>query len=127
MANIYDNYLESEVLSADPVQLVAILYRAAIASVGAARTHLQAGAIRDRSNSIAKAGAIIHELTFSLNHERGGQISRSLASLYAYMQGRLLEANTQQTEPPLAEVGQLLSTLLEGWTAIRAQPVTAVA
>ncbi len=124
MAN-YNNYLETEVLNADPLQLVAILYRAAIASVGAARIHLQAGAIRERSLSIVKAEKIIHELMFSLDHEQGGKISRSLASLYSYMQERLIEANSKQAAPPLMEVEQLLSTLLEAWIAIR--PVSAYA
>ena len=62
---------------------------------------------------------------FSLDHEQGGQISRSLASLYSYMQERLIEANSKQAAPPLMEVEQLLSTLLEAWIAIR--PVSAYA
>jgi flagellar secretion chaperone FliS len=118
MANpIYDAYLEAEVLSATPVKLVAILYRAAIDSVGAARLHLKAGAIRERSRQITRASEIIHELMRTLDHERGGEISRSLAGLYAYMQTRLIKANTQQIDPPLAEVEKLLSTLLEAWGA----------
>jgi flagellar protein FliS len=127
MATQYNNYLETEVLNADPIHLVGILYRAAIASVGAARYQLQAGEIRERSRSIARAEKLIHELTFSLDYERGGKLSQSLASLYTYMQGRLIEANTKQIAPPLAEVEQLLSTLLEAWSAIRPQPAYATA
>jgi flagellar protein FliS len=127
MANVYNHYLETEVLNADPVQLVGILYRAAITSVAAARNHLQAGAIRERSSSISHAQKIIHELTFSLDHEKGGKISGSLASLYSYMQVRLIEANAKQTSPPLTEVEQLLSTLLEAWSAIRSVPAFAIA
>ena len=118
MANtIYDAYLEAEVLSAAPVKLVTILYRAAIDCVGAARLHLKAGAIRERSRQITKASEIIRELTRSLDHSQGGEISRSLAELYAYMQAQLIEANAQQIDPPLAEVEKLLSTLLEAWRA----------
>jgi flagellin-specific chaperone FliS len=46
------------------------------------------------------------------------------------MQARLLEANAKQIDEPLAEVQKLLSTLLEGWCAIRtaaAVPVEAPA
>ncbi len=127
MANVYNNYLETEVLNAEPLHLVGILYRAAIASVRDAGMHVQSGAIRERSSAIAKAQNIIHELQFSLNHERGGQISRSLAPLFVYMQERLIEANTKQVALPLSEVEKLLSTLLEGWNAIRVQPASAVA
>src|SRR6266852_2934916 len=120
---IHDAYLEAEVLGADPVKLVTILYRAAIEAVGTARRHLKAGAIRERSRQLTKASEIIHELMRSLDHNQGGEISRSLAELYAYMQTQLIEANTKQVDPPLAEVEKLLSTLLEGWYA--AIPVAA--
>lgn len=127
MANAYSNYLENEILNADPVQQVKILYRLAISSVGEARKHLKAGAIRERSTSIAKAEAILHELLTSLNYDRGGQISRSLASLYVYMLARLIDANRLQADAPLAEVERLLSTLQEGWATLRMEPASAVA
>jgi flagellar protein FliS len=113
----YDRYLETEVLTADPLKLVNILYRAALEAVGAARRHLAAGEIRERSRKINRTWAILHELRRSLDAERGGEISRSLRDLYVYMQGRLIEANARQQDPPLAEVQQLLTTLQEGWLA----------
>ncbi|MEQ1884419.1 MAG: flagellar export chaperone FliS [Bryobacteraceae bacterium] len=123
---IYDRYIENEVLSADPHKLVVILYRAAIEAVARARVNLRNGEIRERSNRITKATSIIHELSRSLNHAEGGDISRNLAELYAYMQQRLNEANANQTEPPLEETEVLLRTLLDGWTEtarVSAKPV----
>jgi flagellar protein FliS len=120
MANtIYDTYLEAEVLGADPIKLVHMLYRGAVEAVGAARRHLAAGEIRERSRQITKSWELLHELAGSLDHERGGAISRSLADLYAYMQNRLLEANTQQKDAPLAEVESLLTTLGEAWAGLK--------
>jgi flagellar protein FliS len=101
----------------NPLQLTVMLYRAAIDSIAAARRHVRAGEIKERSRRINKALEIISELTQSLNHEDGGEISRNLAGLYAYMQRRLIDANLEQAEPPLAEVEGLLSTLLEAWCA----------
>lgn len=120
MANGYGNYLENEVLNADPVKLVSILYRAAIDAAGAARRHLAAGDIRERSRQIVKAWRIVHELMRSLDRQQGGAIGRDLAELYGYIQQRLLDANAQQADAPLAEVQELLSTLLEGWSTIPA-------
>ena len=114
----HDRYLENEVLNAHPVKLVQILYRAAIESVGAARRHVQQGNIRERSRAITRTMGMINELAISLNHSAGGEISRNLAELYAYMQNRLMEANSRQVEPPLAEVETLLSTLLEAWSGV---------
>jgi len=120
--SIYDHYLTNEIFSADPVKLVTILYRAAIDSIASAREHLRAGAIRERSRQISKAWRIVHELQHSLNHEQGAELSGSLAALYAYVQRRLLEANSTQTDVPLAEAHELLSTLLEGWVTLCATP-----
>jgi flagellar protein FliS len=120
-------YLEAEVLGASPVKLVEILYRAAVESVAAARRHLRNGEIRERSRSITKASGIVNELMLSLDHARGGDISRGLVELYAYMQTRLIEANTRQIDPPLAEVEQLLNVLSEAWRAVPPMPETQVA
>lgn len=111
-------YLEAEVLNAEPLKLVLMLYRAALDAVAAARLHVQRGDIRERSRTITRAMEIVNELALSLNHAAGGDISRNLAELYAYIQTRLIEANTQQTEPPLAEVETLLSTLLAAWGSV---------
>jgi flagellar protein FliS len=91
------------------------LYQGAITSVATARRHVVERNIRERSRAIMRAWSILNELLHSLDHSAGGEISRNLAGLYTYMQTRLLEANSQQSEPPLAEVERLLSTLLEGW------------
>jgi flagellar protein FliS len=118
----FDKYLETEVFSADPVKLVCMLYRGAIEATAAARRHLQARQIRERSRQIMRALAIVRELSRSLDPQYE-EISRPLRELYAYMQTRLLEANAKQIDPPLAEVEQLLSTLLEGWkTAVPPAP-----
>jgi flagellar protein FliS len=115
----HDAYLESKVLTADPIELVNLLYDACIQAVRDARCHLAAGRIAERSREINKACAIVIELAASLDHERGGEISPRLALLYDYMQRRLLEANMQQSDAPLADVLGLLSTLSEAWAGVR--------
>jgi flagellar secretion chaperone FliS len=119
----HDAYLESRVLTANPVELVHMLYQGCIQAVREARYHLEAGRIADRCREINKACAILIELGASLDFERGGEVSRRLAPLYDYMQRRLVEANFQQADAPLAEVLELMTTLGEGWSAIREQAV----
>ena len=121
MPNSYHRrYLQAEVLSASPVKLVEILYRTAVESVAAARSHLRNRDIRQRSSSINKASEIVNQLMLTLDHSVGGEISRGLVELYAYMQTRLIEANSQQVDPPLEEVERLLTVLLEAWRAAHA-------
>jgi flagellar protein FliS len=115
-------YLESKVLSADPLELVQILYQEAIAAVQDARGHLAAGDIGGRSAAVSKAMSVLSELTTSLDMQAGGEISRNLARLYAYMNKQLSEANYRQVDPPLAETLTLLHTLAEAFRGIRNKP-----
>ncbi|HTP32650.1 MAG TPA: flagellar export chaperone FliS [Candidatus Acidoferrales bacterium] len=117
--NGHDAYLESRVLAADPVELVNLLYQACRQAVRDAREHLGAGRIGERSRAITKAHEVLTELAGSLDHNRGGEISRRLAQLYDYMQRRLLDANMKQSDEPLVEVLGLLNTLAEAWQGVK--------
>lgn len=114
----HEAYFESRVLSADPLELVRMLYRAATNAVQDARHHLAAGEICRRSRCISRACGILTELMSSVDRERGGEIAQQLVLLYDYMQRRLVDANIRQADEPLAEVLGLLLTLEEGWAAI---------
>src|ERR1035441_9747764 len=92
-----DAYLESRVLSADPVELIRLLYQTGVSAVQDARRCLADGKIMERSQAITKAGRVLIQLITALDHERGGEISRRLAALYDYMLRRLTEANSRQT------------------------------
>ena len=118
-------YLENRILSAEPLELVGLMYQAATTAVREARQHLADGDIAARSRSISKACEILIELGSSLDHARGGEISQRLAALYDYLVGRLIEANLQQADAPLAEVLGLLATLAEAWDGVRAQTAPA--
>ena len=118
-----DRYLEQRVLSADPIELIQILYEHAIDLVREARTALAAGDIVARSKAISRTIGVLGELSGSLDREAGGAISENLAALYQYMRTRLTVANLKQEDGPLAEVESLLDTLGGAWKAIRPIPV----
>src|SRR5579872_4107269 len=102
-----DIYLESRVLSADPVELIHMLYQHALLQVQSARAALAEGDIVVRSQTIAKALAIIGELEGSLDYNAGGSLSHNLARLYQYMRRRLVDGNMRQDDAPLAEAESL--------------------
>jgi flagellar protein FliS len=106
-------------MSADPLELVAMLYRGAQEAVRRARQAVDSGDIRGRAREITKASEILTELALSLDHRQGGDISRNLTELYDYMQRKLIESHTQQSAAPLVEVERLLATLLDGWNECR--------
>ena len=111
----YQSNFDEEVLTANPLKLVHLLYRGALDSIASARRYLRLGDIRARSRAISKAMGIVTELSLSLNQTEGGELSRNLAELYAYVQTLLIKANTEQCDPPLAEAEQLLGTLADAW------------
>src|ERR1700756_4539286 len=114
-----DAYLESRVLSADPVEMVWMLYQAALEAVREARHRLANGEIAARSRAVSKAYEILVELADSLDHQRAPEISGRLAALYDYMERKLIAANFEQKDAPLAEVLRLLTTLAEAWEGVR--------
>ncbi len=124
--NPYLNYLENEILTAEPMKLVVLLYRGALDSIGSARRHLASGDIRSRSRSLTRAIEIVAELNQSLDHGRGGEVSANLARLYDYVLGRLTEGNTKQVDRPLEEAERLLNKVLEGWLECQTDTTPAV-
>jgi len=113
--NGYQNHFDEEVLAANPLKLVLLLYAGALDSIASARRFVRLGDIAARSRAICKAMSVVTELSLSLNHQTGGELSRSLADLYSYVETLLIQANTEQCERPLMEAEAVLSTLLEAW------------
>ena len=113
----YQSYFDNEVLAASPLKLIQLLFSAALDSIASARRHLRRGDILARVRAINKALRIVTELSRCLNHEVGGDLSRRLAEIYAYVIRLLIEANATQREAPLADAERLLSTLDEAWRA----------
>ena len=124
-------YQEIEIKTATPVELVVLLYDAAIASLRKAHEHLAAHNIEKRTRYLNRASSILTELQASLDFEKGSDISPSLDRLYQYMKARLFQANLHRDAAPLKEVVKLLSDLRAAWAEISqkeaqqsAQPVT---
>jgi len=116
-----DRYREVAIKTANPLQLVVILYDAAIQSLQEALEHLKSNDISARARTLNKTVAIITELQASLNFEVGGEIAGSLDRLYTYMKQRIFKANVDQAAEPLAEVITLLGNLRSAWCEVAGQ------
>ncbi len=109
-------------MSADRLELVRVLYEAAIDAITGAQRHVREKNIRGRSDEISKAQAIIAELVDSLDDEKGGEISRTLRQTYSWVLTSLATANAEQREEPLADAAGVLRTLLAGWRQCALEP-----
>jgi flagellar protein FliS len=115
ISNPYSGQLEQQVLGADPIELVGILFDHLIASIVEARQELLSGDRMARGRSIAKAQGIVGELSRSLDLERGGELAQTLRQLYGFVADRLVQAQTRQLERPLIEAAETLRPLRDAW------------
>lgn len=115
ISNPYSDQLEQQVLCADPIELVGIMFDHLVASIGEARQHLLSGERAARARSISKAMGLLGELARSLDEQRGGEIARNLKQLYVFVTERLVLAHSQQLEAPLLEAVETLRPLRDAW------------
>ncbi len=117
-ADLRQSYLQREIMEASGHKLVLLLYRAAVDSIAKARLALQSGDIPERFRLITKTSEILNELALSVDHDAGGELSKNLVELYAYIQTLLQRANLEQIEEPLVEASSLVQTLLKAWEEV---------
>jgi flagellar protein FliS len=104
--------------SADPHQLIVMLFDGALERIAIAKGAIQRNEIEEKGQKIGRAIAIIDGLRASLNKDLGGDIANNLDDLYEYMQRRLFEANLKSDIPTLDEVADLLKEIKSAWVSI---------
>jgi flagellar protein FliS len=110
--------LESSVASADKHQLISLLFDGLISSLVAAEHQLEHNNIRAKCDSISRACRILVGLQGSLDHDKGGEIARNLADLYAYAMRRLFKANIDNDKAIITEVKSLLMEIQSAWAEV---------
>ncbi|MGB4008470.1 MAG: flagellar export chaperone FliS [Bacillota bacterium] len=119
MTSAYNRYMEVQVQTAPPENLVLMLYDGAIRFATQAKTDFAEGNREAAHNNLTRAQDIMGELMGSLNMEIG-EVAENLFSLYEYMQHRLIEANIRQSVECIDEVLKMLGELRQTWAdAIR--------
>ena len=108
----------SAVSGADPHRLVLMLMEGALGKIAIARGAMERGDIAAKGEAIGQAISIIDGLRTSLDLKAGGEIARSLDSLYDYMERRLTEANIHNDQGMLEEVAGLLGEIRSAWQGI---------
>ncbi len=122
MLTQYTNqYQRTQVMTSSRVQIVVMLYDAAIQSIELARAGIESNDPKEKGRFLGRAISIIGELNSVLDFEQGGEIARSLHRLYEYMLSELVMANARNDMRRLNGPHRCLTTLREGWREIAAQ------
>jgi flagellar protein FliS len=107
------------VSTANPHQLIVLLFEGARQAVVVARAGIESGDVTKKGASITKAiDIILNGLRASLNLEEGGNLAQNLYALYDYMARRLLHANLHNDKAALDEVLNLLTEIHGAWVQI---------
>jgi len=116
--------VETHVASADPHQLILMLFDGALLAINSAAISMESKDIASKVKNVGKAIEIItFGLKASLDANNGGELAERLGALYDYMCSRLLYANAHNVSAPLTEVAGLLQDLREAWAGIASEVV----
>lgn len=115
MKNAYQKYKDTSIQSASREKLLLMLYEGAIRFVKRAAIACDEKDIAERGVNIGKAFDIVMELSNTLNHEVGGEISKNLEQLYMFITDQLTKANVSGDRKHLEDALKVLETLYSGW------------
>ena len=115
MKSAYQKYKDTSIQSASREKLLLMLYEGAIRFTKKAIQACDDKDIAERGLNIGKAYDIIMELSNTLNHEVGGEISKNLEQLYMFITDQLTKANVTGDKKFLEATLKLLETLYSGW------------
>ena len=108
-------YRQFSVQGATPLGLVVMLYDGAIAEMRRAAQAIETHDIQTKCAHLNRALAIIAHLEATLNFEKGGEVARTLKSLYAYARGQVTKANLENSAQILQSLMEHLATVREAW------------
>ena len=113
--------VDTGVQTADPHQLVSLLFDALIQSLNLARGAMERQDVASKGAALGKAIRIMEEgLKAGLNLQEGGELAANLKGLYEYSVQRLTLANLRNEVAPIHEVLNLIEPLADSWKQIRA-------
>ena len=106
--------------AADPYELVELMYKESIAALRAAAFATEKGQLVIKSERIARATAILFALESNLDFERGGEVARTLATLYHGLRAQILNASIGTDPAPFRTVADDLEDIASAWSQARA-------
>ncbi|AMK77770.1 flagellar export chaperone FliS [Methylomonas sp. MO1] len=101
-----------------PHRLIQMLMEGFLARINSAKGAITHGDMEAKSIYISKAIGIVGGLNEVLDLEQGGEIAVNLRQLYDYINFRLLQASSENSEDILNEVTVLMKDVKEAWDAI---------
>ena len=111
-------YQQNAAFGASPVELVVLLYDAALRSLHRAAKAIDAGDIEKRTAALNHVLEVAAELQAALNFERGGEVAQNLNGFYSAVQKQVLEAGVRNSRPGLEALISQFASLRDAWAEV---------
>ena len=98
--------------------LVGLLYEELTRALRAAGHAAANGQYAVRAEKVSRAIAILFALEAGLDFDAGGEVSRTLARLYAGARQTIIDASFSDDSAPFEEVAETLSEIAAAWRAV---------
>lgn len=123
-ANPADTYRRIDIAgraaAADSHGLVVLLYEECIAALRSAAHAAENRQYAIKSERLARATAVLFALEAGLDFEKGGQVSRTLATFYHGIRGQVLQASIGMDPAPFRDAADSLAEIAGAWSAMKA-------
>jgi flagellar protein FliS len=113
--NASAQYKEQDALTASQPALILMTYDAALRFTKEAQKFMAERDIPAKNRAVESAFACVADLQRALNEKRGGEVAKSLGSLYQFMTSQITRANLLNDPSLLEPVQKCLTTLRAGW------------
>ncbi|MBI4574825.1 MAG: flagellar export chaperone FliS [Planctomycetes bacterium] len=111
------HYLETQIRTASPEQLLIMLFEGAIRFAEQAKVRLDGRDYEGSHGLLVRSQHIVLEVMYSLDKGIGDEVYRNLVALYRFVYLRLVRANITRDKAPVDEALRILQHLRETWVA----------
>jgi flagellar protein FliS len=122
----YSSVTKSKAETADPHELVKLLFTGLTDKIATARNSLERQDRMERANAVTGAQKILFGLRQTLDFNQGGELARNLDALYDYCTRRLTEGHAREDDAIFAEVHELMVQIRDAWTVMPVKGPTLV-
>jgi|AntRauTorcE11897_2_1112592.scaffolds.fasta_scaffold20011_1 flagellar protein FliS len=118
----HKQYKQVQVKTANNKKLLLMLYQGCIKFLRIAKKSIKEEDMENANEYLKKSQAIIDELRYTLDMDKGEEISNNLYKLYNFMYSELITANINKEIEPIENVESLMMDLLETWKEVIKKP-----
>jgi flagellar secretion chaperone FliS len=114
-------YRESAVRGATPIELVVILFDAAINDMRRAVSAIRASDVEERAAAVRHAMLVLQQLQGTLDFEKGGDVARQFEHFYNLIRAKVLESQLRNSPELMQQPIRFMAEVRDCWVEAEKQ------